>query len=122
MRGLSIVAITVLTGCATFTPGAGVSPRVSQNWGCDHAAVQAEIAVAKEGLGMMEEWIPQVGWDACKLLARNGIPTRVEYQQSTYGRSASWWYDNGSTLHLVTLELVAGRVMGARWVVSYVGW
>ena len=124
---LAVAAVLGTLGCATFQPGAGVDRRLSEQWACDHEFVQQMAAEAKAELeaSRFTNWIPQVGWDACQVLARIGAPKDTELQQTTAGRSASWWYQDTSyggdpsVLHLVSLE---HKPATGRWVVTYVGW
>lgn len=122
-----VIGLVLLAGCATllnpFQPGSGVSASVAQRWGCDRDAVAQEAEEARRGLKVGQNWIPQVGWNACTVLARVGAPTEVDLQQTAYGRSASWWYKSGYDVHLVSLEAHEGRVTGQpTWTVTYVGW
>ena len=76
----------------------------------------------KRGLEHDHQYIPEVGWDACSLLAHNGSPTEIDYQTSEYSRSMSWWYHEVEDVHLVTLDYRPDNRGGSNWIVSYVGW
>lgn len=103
-----------------YQPGSRVTPEVCERWGCDWPAVQARADELKADLELGQNWIPQVGQDACEVLARVGAPTDVDYQQTTMGRSASWWYQMQNTdAHLLSLDLDPET---GDWFVSYVGW
>ena len=80
-------------------------------------AVQDRAIQKSADLPLGHEFIPQVGWTACELLASEGQPTRVELQQTTEGRLARWWYQNEDETHQVSLRL---DLTG--WVVDYVSW
>jgi len=119
---MGLAACAVLgSGCATlfnpFQPGARVTPQVADRWGCEYGQVMGAAEQAKEALEIGKNWIPQVGWTACRVLAFTGAPTEVDLQQSSLGRSANWWFRGNSDVHLVTLEQ-----QGSQWVVDYVGW
>jgi hypothetical protein len=112
-----VLVATILAGCATWTPGRGVSPELADSWGCHYDAVMARAAEV-DTLGASEEWIPRVGYDACEVLARNGSPTQVEWHETASGQSVSWWYSwPYAGTHLLRLEAREGQ-----WVVAYVGW
>lgn len=115
-RSVAALAFVALTACAAMQPGEDVSRSFASEWGCEYRAVMARADTLAEELPEGEAWIPQVGWDVCELLARNGRPDDVDRQQSRYGRSADWWYETAEGLKLVSLERRAGT-----WIVDYVG-
>lgn len=123
-RPLLLCTCLALAGCAAamnavtpFQPGSGVSERLASEWGCDYASVVNGVAVANGAKPAGSHFIPEVGWDACRMLSYVGAPSDIDRQQTTAGRSASWWYKSGDEVHLV--DLVQN---GGRWVVHYVGW
>lgn len=114
-----IVVALALAGCVAYQPGAGVTPRVMEAWGCDYPTMQERIEYRKANKSSSEVWIPQVGWDVCELLAAVGAPTSVDRIQSASGRSVNFWYQEpNAATHLVSLEQRAS----GRWIVDYVGW
>ena len=52
------------------------------------------------------------------------MPSKEESQQTEDGRYKSWWYDEYSSLHLVSLTYRPGEARTNRspWVITYVGW
>jgi hypothetical protein len=129
MRFLPLVLVGLLSGgCALFNawwgidfevPGRGVTSGVAQQWGCDVDRVKANASEYRKQAGVGGVFIPQVGWDACELLARTGAPRDHTIHQSAHGQAASWWYGNSMEAHLVTLILDERR---GRWVVDSVNW
>lgn len=125
---LSLLA--ALTGCATAQPGQGVTADFATAMGCDVEEVRQRAADVKLGLSAGRTYIPQVGWDACEMLARVGKPTSIDRQQVGDQRSMSWWYTTDTKARLVTLDfdvtrlksIVGAGYSGCPWVVSYVGW
>lgn len=114
---LVVAPVILVAGCATMQPGQGVDADFASRWGCDYGAVMARAESLDERLSPGKMWVPQVGWDACDLMAHNGQPDDVDHQQSRYGRSASWWYRVGDyDMRLISLDLEDGE-----WVVTYVG-
>lgn len=112
-----VIALST-AGCALNQPGQGVTRNIAMSWGCNYEVVRHRAKESKARLTAGHHWIPQVGWDACDLLANIGAPRDVDKRQSTYGRSASWWYPKGEyDVRLVTLAQD-----GPRWVVDYVAW
>ena len=115
--------LLVLLSCTPFRPGQGVTPDFATAWGCDAGDIATRASALDSALEAGHVYIPQVGWTACDVLAHNGTPTRVDLQQTAYGRSASWWYEcpdcDQPTVHLLSLNYDPDRVA---WVVTYVGW
>lgn len=62
-------------------------------------------------------YVPQVGWNACSLMAHVGAPDDVDRQQTADGRHATWWYRSETDVKMVTLTQD-----GRQWIVDYVGW
>ena len=121
-RGTPAIWLTswaLIGACSSFRPGTDVAPEVAHAWGCSVSAVQQRAVVLDSLLPAGKVYIPQVGWDACELLAHNGSPTRIELQQTADVRAANWWYQSEEVAHLVGLQLDP-RTM--RWFVTYVGW
>lgn len=138
-----ILLLIGVLACAPYQPGAGVSPDFASSVGCNYKQVMERARVLKARLEDGLTYTPRVGWDACNLLAHNGKPSRIEYQETATTRYASWWYQTGGDVGLVTLTL--GRTRGrtpnspigcpsqwltncppemssSPWVVTYVGW
>lgn len=114
------VVLFVVSACIPmYQPGQGVTPAFAAQWGCKYEDIMIGAEQYAAQLPAGQVYIPQVGWNACNLLAHNGRPTRVDHQQTAYGRSASWWYhaQGSSEAHLVSLEY-----RDRRWIVDYVGW
>lgn len=132
MRTLLVALTMVAAACTPLWPGTGVTPDFASAWACNADSALAKAAKLVTDLKQNEQYIPHPGWDACDVLAHNGVPTRVEYQLLADGSGhASWWYpcvsDYCSETHLVTLTLVLGHLEGStyvpnRWVVDCVGW
>lgn len=104
------------TGCATMQ---GVpSPAFSQSYGChgEHTANGRRMALEEQRNEHRGPYIPQVGWNACRLLMEWGTPRDVDTQQSAYINAATWWYGDPLNPMMVTLQEQSGR-----WVVTYVG-
>lgn len=120
MRTLTGALLLAALGCATMQPGQGVDETFAREWGCSYEHVMERAEELKERLPDGKMWTPQVGWDACELMARNGKPDRVDKQSSRYGTSASWWWevseDGYTDMKLVSLEYEDGE-----WVVDYTG-
>ena len=118
-----LLLIGVLGCGAIHTPGSGVSPVASTSVGCSYEWIMAKAESLKVGLEYRYQYIPQVGWDACDLLAHNGVPSEVDRQTTEFSRSLSWWYHEADgDVHLVTLDYRPGKRTGSKWVVTYVGW
>lgn len=124
MRAMIAILALTLAGCASLMdigkphqPGFGVDATFASQWGCDYDEVVEHAADAKERLPAGQRYIPQVGWTACTLMARVGVPQDIDRQQSDFGRGASWWYQTSNDMKLVSLEH-----QGSGWRVSYVGW
>lgn len=118
MRLILPALVLALMACATFTPGHGVTEELANRWGCDYSHVTSLAAEVKDGLPPGNEYIPQTGWSVCELMAHNGAPTRIDYQELRGQRFSTWWYQAETEAHMVNLELTASR----GWRVSYVGW
>lgn len=128
--GLPILVL----GCAIAQPGHGVSAEFAGRYGCSAELIAKRAEVYHQRLQRGRQFIPQVGWDACELMARNGAPDDVDRIQSAYGQSHNWWWHSDAGAHLVTLERHSGepkwvgdcpdgecRIISP-WVVTYVGW
>lgn len=125
---LLVLLLTAATGgCASFNqgrgmflPGQGVTEDFAVRYRCTAEVIKnaAEALNARRPSG--QNYIPQVGWDACELMAHNGRPTRIDHEQTADGRYQNWWYQSNTDAHLVTLEYDPKRLRP--WVVSYVGW
>jgi hypothetical protein len=119
-------ALAFLVGaiaCTQFRPPTTVPADFAASWGCNAANVESAAAALEAVLESGQRYIPQPGWDACDLLAHNGLPTHIDRQSSADGRhAATWWYqcvaEGCDETHMVTLALVEGR----GWIVDYVGW
>jgi len=129
MRWILLLALVSFGGCASLfnawmgidfdLPGRGVNDRVAQQWNCRADRVQIAAEEYRKELSVGQTFVPQVGWNACELLARMGAPRDYNLQQTTSGRSASLWYGRGTDPHLVSLDLNPTR---NEWVVTYVGY
>jgi len=125
MHRLACYAILIpLIACTPFRPGQGITPEAARDYGCDYESLVDHADTLTTRLsGESYQYIPQVGWDACELLAHNGTPTRVEHQETAEGqRYMSWWYQAEDETHLVSLvwQPTEGKV--SSWIVNYVGW
>jgi len=113
----SILALAVAIGCASSlsTPGVGLTPEVSNRWGCDYGSVASRAEIHRQDLiDANDYYVPTVGWDACDLLAHNGAPSRVEERAG----SVDWWYESATTAFKVTLQREESRYSDtAVWVV-----
>lgn len=123
-----VLAVT-LAACASmnrhfgyFRPGQGVTPSIAAEYGCIAKSIESLAATLKESLPPGRNYVPEVGWDACTLMAHNGTPTSIDHQQTATMRAQSWWYQSNAEVHLVTLQYTPGRTEGSPWVVTYVGW
>lgn len=113
-----------------FYPADGVTPAIASRYGCDLKAVQARFTPLFDSLKATKSpsYIPQVGMDACNVLAHVGAPSRIGQQQTADGRSETWWYhkraisSRDAKTHMVTLQLTQGKPGSSPWVVDYVGW
>lgn len=128
-HALTLAVLAALPGCSLFNawwgldfevPGRGVTSSVAQQWACDIEAVQANAARYRREAGFGSVFIPQVGWDACELLARTGAPREHTIHQVGGVRAASFWYGtpNAGRAHLVTLT----QNDRGRWIVDGVHW
>jgi hypothetical protein len=124
---LLLVAALALTSCAALNelshgpdyPGSGINYDTASRWGCNAAIIKIEAQELIADLEPGKTYIPQVGWDACKLLAHNGAPRDYDYQMTRYGRSASLWYGSPMNPHLVSME---HNEASGKWTITYVGW
>lgn len=125
VRFVAALASMVLAACATGAviagdqPGGGVDQDLAHAWGCNSVVVQQKAEEYRAALPAGRVYMPQVGWDACELLARVGAPRNINRQQSTTGRSAHWWYGPRSSPTLVRLEQY--QEANNKWRVVYVG-
>lgn len=118
LKTLLLAAFALATGCVTFASGpVHVDERVATAYGCDAELVRLRAVEVSKDLGAGRVWVPQVGWNACNLLAHNGTPNDIDTQTSEYGRSATWWYRGYRESRMVRLEWRAPD-----WRVIYVGW
>jgi hypothetical protein len=111
----------MLAGCASGGLPYPHWAEVGRQWGCDPLAVQAANREYWSTLPKgTEEVEPQVGWDACELLAKSGEPREVTSIQTPAGRSYTLIYRpvRGGTSHLVTLV----PTDAGRWQVETVVW
>jgi hypothetical protein len=138
MRSTAVQLVLILAftaACGLYQPGRGVTPSLASSVGCAITEVRARAEALRETLPSGYTFTPEVGWDACELLAHVGAPSRIERQQNEYGRYMSWWYQTylgagvGYDTRLVSLayqpsEFDARGVRTAkfRWAVTYVGW
>ena len=119
MRIAIAVLAMAMTGCATMDAAMhGIPPAFSESWGCDgeNTNTGRMMTLEEQRAERRGPYLPQVGWNACRVLAELGVPRDIDRRQSAYGRSATWWYGGGSNLLMVTLEERSGR-----WIVDYVG-
>lgn len=118
-RLIRVLILLATAGCASapFGPGHDVNPGWANRWECQLSDVERLTQEAVAGTPKGQVLIPQVGWDACHLMAALGVPQRTDLQQTTSGRYTTWWYEGYGQAHMVTLEN-----RGALWVVNYVGW
>lgn len=120
MRLFVIALLATAAGCASLNRQLyGIpSPAFSQSYGChgEHTANGRRMAVEKQQDERRGPYIPQVGWNACRVLMEWGKPRDVNTQQGAHGRSATWWYGSGMDPIMVTLQERSGR-----WIVDYVG-
>lgn len=125
-----VLALAVLStaACASFRPGSGVSEDFASAYYCSAKNIKARADSLKQQLKADEQFIPRVGWNACDLLAHNGVPTRIDRTETGDIVAQSWWYqavsDYSSETHLVTLQLAprGWSGTGSPWIVTYVGW
>lgn len=106
MRSYGLLTLMALFGCASGGLPYPHWAEVGRQWGCDPLAVQAANRAYWSTLPKnTEEVEPEVGWDACELLAKSGEPREVTSIQTATGRSYSLIYRPlaGGKAHLVTL-------------------
>lgn len=110
----------VLAGCASSGLPYPRWAEVGRQWGCDPLEVQQANQEAHRGRQNGFEYTPEVGWDACELLAKAGEPRDVDMVQTEAGRSYNLYYRRltGGDTHLVTLEQDDSGV----WRVAMVVW
>ena len=96
---------------------------VGRQWGCDPLEVQqARIEVGRtrpQGTAAIEVK-PEIGWDACRMLAESGEPREVRVMETTDARAYHLTYRRltGGASHLVTLRQDPAGV----WRVDTVVW
>lgn len=112
VAGLAVLA----AGCATMQPGQGVDEGFARSWGCSYEQVMERAEELEERLPEGRMWTPQVGWDACELMARNGKPDDTDRTYTNYSTTATWWWQTDDGLKMVSMELVKG----GEWEVTYV--
>lgn len=118
MRRTMIVLALLAAGCVAHRPGVGVTDAVARRWGCDPAEIFVRAESLKQQLSSSQQFIPQVGWTACDLLAHNGAPSEVEQTSTRAGTTYHWWYRDQYELNLIALEQDGSGVLR----VVYVDW
>ena len=106
----------------TFSPGAINAPMPAQlvstglarDWGCTKPQVENRASFLADSLEYGLYYIPEVGWDACELLARDGMWDDIKRSDSV----AVWHYYVAGRDRTVTLR---GDEYG-RWTVDEVDW
>jgi hypothetical protein len=127
MRRLLILVLLLLAGCALANelshgpdyPGSGITFDTASRWGCNFVIVKKEAERLIAELSPGQTYVPQVGWDACTLMAHNGAPRDYDYQNTRHGRFASLWYGSPTNPHLISME---HNEASGKWTITYVGW
>ena len=115
-----------LRGMGTLVPGYGVAPEAvtahceSQQHFAARVAHYEEVMKQRADqspYGVVEVAdIPQVGQDACEVLAMLGAPNEQNVHRSASGESYTWWYrtrqpSQNAEPHIVRMEYDAERVL-----------
>ena len=117
----AVFAVLSLVGCGTMMyvpgrPGSGVDASIAQRYGCDVTSVLAEARTTAAGL------MPQLGWNACRVLATIGRPDTDRLSVvAGVAPTLTWVYRLRDVTHVLRFE---GRREEKRsqWILVTVSW
>lgn len=119
------LALVLLSGCAAARSG-GRGPQLY--WSDEPRRIFADLGCSTEEVpegwppspeGRDREAVPQVGWDACRLLRLQGPPGEYGYRETARERSMVWIYRSRVSQRDVQLEPVGPGDGGQSvWIVT----
>lgn len=90
-------------------------------WGCEAESLQSASAAAHRGVDGLFVYTPAVGWGACDLIARTGMPSSVTTVANAFGESQHLYY-NANIRRGGGLVILERTKDGAGWIVESVVW